>query len=67
MTDLFTQSLPADQPCDKTCPYFKEVIIGIDDFGCDRSYRYCALKHYYDFVYINETPDKFGCKLKEIK
>jgi hypothetical protein len=44
------------------CSEFREVIIGIDDFGCDRSYRYCNLKKYYDFVSINETPDKNGCK-----
>lgn len=62
--DLFTQKQL--QPCDKTCPYFKEVIIGVDDSGLDRSYRYCDLKRYYDFVNINQTPDIMGCKGMEL-
>ncbi len=65
MSSLFTPLLPTEQTCDSTCPNFREVIVGVDDFGCDRSYRFCALKHYYDFVSINETPDKHGCKGKQ--
>lgn len=65
MTDLFTPLFPDNQPCDSTCPNFREVIIGVDDFGTNRSYRYCYLKRFYDFVSINETPDKNGCKGRE--
>lgn len=50
---------------DNTCPNFREVIIGVDDAGINRSYRYCDLKHYYDFVAIHEMPDKYGCQGKE--
>jgi len=39
MPNLFTPLLPKDQPCDSTCPNFREVIIGVDDFAEDLHFQ----------------------------